>query len=247
MTDGSHARKHAERSLQDLDRAAEHNRAALGEAAKTLIDCVEADGLVFTAGAGHSLAGVLESFYRAGGLAAVRPLYHPDLLPLHGAATSTTTERREGLAEDVLRESGLRGGTDVLVVFSNSGINPYPVELAATARREGSQVIAVTSPAAAAGAPRRTEAGTLADQATVVLDTMVPAGDITHPEQRPATAPGSSLANVFLWNLLMVETYERASEAGISLPWWRSSNVPGGDEANAERLEHYGKRVPRLR
>ncbi|ASU79274.1 SIS domain-containing protein [Actinopolyspora erythraea] len=247
MTDGSHARKHAERNLQDLDRVAEHNGAALGEAARTLIDCVEDDGLVFTAGAGHSLAGVLESFYRAGGLAAVRPLYHPDLLPLHGAATSTATERKRGLAGEVLREAGLRGGTDVLVVFSNSGTNPYPVELAATARREGSEVIAVTSPAASAGAPRRTEEGTLAEQATCLLDTLVPAGDVTHPEQRPATAPGSSLANVFLWNLLMVETYERANELGVSLPWWRSSNVPGGDEANSGQLEHYGKRIPRLR
>ncbi|NYH77043.1 putative phosphosugar-binding protein [Actinopolyspora biskrensis] len=247
MPDGSHARKHAERSLHDLDRVVEHNGAALGEAAKLLIECVSADGLVFTAGAGHSLAGVLESFYRAGGLAAVRPLYHPDLLPLHGAATSTATERRRGLAEETLHEAGFDGGTDVLVVFSNSGINPYPVELAATARARGSEVIALTSKAAAEGAPRRTDAGTLSEQATLVLDTLVPPGDTTYPESGPVTAPASSLANVFLWNLLMVEAYERADEDGISLPWWRSSNAPGGDEANASRLEHYSGRITRLR
>ncbi|WP_019853768.1 sugar isomerase domain-containing protein [Actinopolyspora mortivallis] len=247
MSDGSHARKHAEQSLRELDRVAEHNEEALAEAAGLLIECVTSGGLVHTAGAGHSLAGVMESFYRAGGLAAVHPLYQPELLPLHGAATSTATEREEGLAERTLREAGVDGTTDVLVVFSNSGINPYPVELAATARERGCPVVAVTSRAASAAAPRRTAAGTLAEQATLVLDTLVPPGDTTYPESRPATAPASSLANMFLWNLLMVETYERAGAHGVVLPWWRSSNIPGGDEANAAQLEQYGRRIPPLR
>lgn len=247
MSNDSYSRAHAEQSLRQLDRLAEHNSEALRQASKLVIECVNADGLIFTAGAGHSLAGVLETFYRAGGLAAVRPLYHPDLLPLHGAATSTATERMDGLAVETLREAGLSSGIDMLVVFSNSGINPYPVELAAHAHSEGSAVVAVTSPAAAAGAPKRTSAGTLAEHATVVLDTLVPPGDCTHPGTDPATAPGSSLANVFLWNLLLVETYERAAESGLRLPWWRSSNAPGGDEANATHLEHYGTRVTRLR
>ncbi|HYS38139.1 MAG TPA: SIS domain-containing protein, partial [Pseudonocardiaceae bacterium] len=68
-----------------LAKVAELNEAAVGEVAALLLACVRADGTVLTAGAGHSLAAVAETFYRAGGLACVRPLYHPDLLPLHGA------------------------------------------------------------------------------------------------------------------------------------------------------------------
>ncbi|MFR9728739.1 sugar isomerase domain-containing protein [Saccharopolyspora sp. MS10] len=236
---------HAEPTLAHLRRTGEHNAAALRTAAAALLDRVRDDGLVFTAGAGHSLAGVMESYYRAGGLAAVRPLYHPDLLPLHGAVASTRTERTSGLARTVLEEAGFRGGTDALVVFSNSGINPYPVELAGLAVEAGSPVVAVTSPRASADAPLR--AGTtLAASASIVLDTLVPGGDASYPVADPVTAPLSSLANAFLWNMLLVELHDAAEREGVRLPVWRSANTVGGDEANKANLAHYGARVPGL-
>ncbi|RKT86740.1 Uncharacterized protein, contains SIS (Sugar ISomerase) phosphosugar binding domain [Saccharopolyspora antimicrobica] len=236
---------HAEHTLEHLRKIGAHNAENLRTAAERLLTAIRADGLVCTAGAGHSLAGVMESFYRAGGLAAVRPLYHPDLLPLHGAVPSTRTERRTGLAEEILTAAGFRGGADVLVVFSNSGVNPYPVELARNARAAGSSVIAITSPAASAEAPKR--AGTtLAEEAEIVLDTLVPGGDASYPTDAPVTAPLSSLSNAFLWNMLLVELFDLAAAAGVDLPVWRSSNTVGGDEANAANLAHYGERVPGL-
>lgn len=246
MSDIAHPPPHTLETLEHLRRLGEHNADRVGEAAELLLACLRSDGLVFTAGAGHSLGGVMESFYRAGGLAAVRPLYHPDLLPLHGAVAGTAAERRSGLAGDLLAHTGFRGGRDVLVVFSNSGVNPYPVELAATVRASGSAVVAITSPAAAAHAPRRAEA-TLVEHAHTVLDTLVPAGDTSYPAGSPVTAPLSSLANAFTWNLLLIELHRAAETAGVTLPWWRSSNTIGGDEANAANLEHYGERIPELR
>ncbi|PKW18951.1 sugar isomerase domain-containing protein [Saccharopolyspora spinosa] len=237
---------HAEQTLEHLRKIGAHNAEPLRAAADRLFAAIQADGLVFTAGAGHSLAGVMESFYRAGGLAAVRPLYHPDLLPLHSAVASTKTERRSGLADEVLTGAGFRGGTDALVVFSNSGVNPYPVELAKLARAAGSTVVAITSPAASAEAPKR--AGTtLAEEAGIVLDTLVRGGDASYPAAAPVTAPLSSMANAFLWNMLLVQMYDLAAAAGVDLPVWRSSNTVGGDEANAANLAHYGERVPGLR
>nr|WP_229680283.1 SIS domain-containing protein [Saccharopolyspora subtropica] len=232
--------------LEHLRKIGVHNADALRTAADRLLQTIRGDNLVFTAGAGHSLAGVMESFYRAGGLAAVRPLYHPDLLPLHGAVASTRTERRSGLAQQVLSEAGFRGGADALVVFSNSGVNPYPVELARTARAAGSVVVAVTSPTASAEAPKR--AGTtLAEEAAVVLDTLVRGGDASYPTAAPVTAPLSSLANAFLWNLLLVQLHDLAAAVGVELPVWHSANTIGGDEANAANLQRYAKRVPGLR
>lgn len=237
---------HAERTLEHLRTVGARNAEPLRTAADLLFSAIRRDGLVFTAGAGHSLVGVMESFYRAGGLTPVRPLYHPDLLPLHGAATSTAAERRSGLAEEVLAAAEFRGGTDVLVVFSTSGVNPYPVELAMNAREAGSPVVAVTSPTATAAAPLRA-ASTLAEQADVVLDTLVPSGDAGYPPAAPVTAPTSTLANAFLWNMLLVQLHELAAAAGLELPVWRSSNAVGGDEANAANLARYAERVPCLR
>ncbi|WP_408641880.1 sugar isomerase domain-containing protein [Saccharopolyspora oryzae] len=236
---------HAAHMLEHLRKIGAHNAENLRTAAERLLTAIRADGLVCTAGAGHSLAGVMETFYRAGGLSAVRPLYHHDLLPLHGAVPSTRTERRTGLAEEILTGAGFQGGVDALVVFSNSGVNPYPVELARIARTAGSPVIAITSPTASAEAPKR--AGTtLAEEAEIVLDTLVPGGDASYPADAPVTAPLSSMANAFLWNLLLVELFDQAATEGVDLPVWRSSNTVGGDEANAANLEHYGKRVPGL-
>ncbi|MEU4668299.1 SIS domain-containing protein [Amycolatopsis sp. NPDC023774] len=230
---------------EKLAAAREANAEALTAAADLVLGVIRSDALVFTAGAGHSLAAVAETFYRAGGLACVYPLYHPELLPLHGAQHSTKTERRSGLAEEVLAERA-PGPDDVLVVFSTSGVNPYPVELAAGARRRGASVIAVTSRACVAAAPRRS-ATTLVEEATVVLDSLVIPGDASHPAAAPRTAPLSTVVNAFLWNLILAEVYDRGTAEGIDVPLWRSSNVEGGDEANTALLAKYGPRVPALR
>ncbi|MEV0072800.1 MULTISPECIES: SIS domain-containing protein [unclassified Amycolatopsis] len=230
---------------EKLAAAREANAEALTAAADLVLGVIRSDALVFTAGAGHSLAAVAETFYRAGGLACVYPLYHPELLPLHGAQHSTKTERRSGLAEEVLAERA-PGPDDVLVVFSTSGVNPYPVELAAGARRRGASVIAVTSRACVAAAPRRS-ATTLVEEGTVVLDSLVIPGDASHPAAAPRTAPLSTVVNAFLWNLILAEVYDRGTAEGIDVPLWRSSNVEGGDEANTALLAKYGPRVPALR
>ncbi|HEX4723967.1 MAG TPA: SIS domain-containing protein [Pseudonocardiaceae bacterium] len=227
-----------------LATVAEHNASAVHDVAELLLACVRADGTVLSAGAGHSLAAVAETFYRAGGLACVRPLYHPDLLPLHGAVSSTKAERRSGLAAEVLGPDPL-GERDVLVVFSTSGVNPYPVELAGLVRAAGRPVVAVTSTPSSSVAPRRSDS-TLAEQATVILDTLVPPGDATYPPDAPVAAPISTVANAFLWNLVLVRLIDLGAEQGVALPLWRSSNVPGGDAANTDLLAHYTPRIPAL-
>ncbi|MDT8913922.1 sugar isomerase domain-containing protein [Amycolatopsis sp. PS_44_ISF1] len=228
-----------------LAAAEEANAGPLAAAAELVLGVIRSDALVFTAGAGHSLAAVAETFYRAGGLACVYPLYHPELLPLHGAQHSTQTERRTGLAEEVLAGRA-PGPDDLLVVFSTSGVNPYPVELAAGARRRGASVLAVTSRLCVAAAPRRS-ATTLAEEGTVVLDSLVVPGDASHPAAAPRTAPLSTVVNAFLWNLVLTRVFDRGTAEGLDVPLWRSSNVEGGDEANAALLAKYGPRVPALR
>ena len=227
-----------------LTKVAEHNASAVADVAEMLLACVRADGTVLTAGAGHSLAAVAETFYRAGGLACVRPLYHPDLLPIHGAVSSTKAERRSGLAAEVLGPDPL-GEKDVLVVFSTSGVNPYPVELAGLVRAAGRPVVAVTSGPASAVAPRRADS-TLAENATVILDTLVPPGDATYPANAPVAAPISTIANAYLWNQVLVKLIDLGAQHSVALPLWRSSNVPGGDEANADLLARYTPRIPAL-
>ncbi|WP_238598259.1 SIS domain-containing protein [Saccharothrix sp. ALI-22-I] len=122
----------------------DRNAAALDTVADRLLDVVRADLLVHTAAAGHSLAAVLETFYRAGGPACVRPLFHPALLPLHGAQASTQLERVPGLAATLIAQAQVQPG-DVGVIFSNSGVNAFPVEIAHELKRRGAYVVAFSS------------------------------------------------------------------------------------------------------
>lgn len=221
-----------------------HNADALNNVAELFLGSIRAGGLVLTGGAGHSLAAVAETFYRAGGLACVYPLYHPDIQPLHGGRASTSAERLTGLADEVFGKVQL-SGNDVLVVFSTSGVNPYPVELAIAAQNADMPVVAVTSSPANAVAPRRADT-TLAENASIVLDTLVAPGDSSYPPEAPVTAALSTVANAFLWAEILARLVDKAAAAGVEIPLWRSSNVPGGDEANQRYLDLYGPRVPQL-
>jgi uncharacterized phosphosugar-binding protein len=103
----------------------------------------------------------------------------------------------------------------------------------------------VTSSPANAVAPRLAET-TLAENATVVLDTLVAPGDSSYPANDPVTAALSTVANAFLWNTVMARLWDKAAVTGDEVPLWRSSNVPGGDEANARYFDRYSSRIPPL-
>lgn len=224
-----------------LARVIEVNARALADVAALVIDVAGRKGLLYTAGAGHSLSGVIETFFRAGGFAFVRPLWHPDLLPLRGAERSTAAERRPGLGREVVAASSLEA-RDAVVVFSNSGVNPYPIEVAQGAREGGARVVAITSRTASDAAPLR--AGTrLHEIADLVLDTMVPPGDATWPAAAPVTAPLSTLTNAMLWNAVLV----LAHEADPNLPMWRSANVSDSGDGNDRIAEAFAPRVPEIR
>ncbi|WP_199429908.1 SIS domain-containing protein [Qaidamihabitans albus] len=226
--------------LDDIDGRHE----AIAGAASLVLDAVEGGGLVYAAGAGHSLAMVCETFYRAGGLAAVRPLWDPAILPLAGARRSSVAERESGRGRAVVAAAG-PVPPDVMVVFSTSGRNPYPVEIAQEALARNVPVLAVTSlPASAAATDRM---GTrLAEHASIVLDTGVPPGDVAYPAGEPRTGAVSTILCSYLWSLVLAELDDLALARGVKLPLWTSSNVPGGDERNAELMARYGDRVPEL-
>ena len=223
-----------------VDRVIEANAATLDAAANEVLATLRADGLVRTAGAGHSLAAVMESFYRAGGLAHVRPLWHPSLLPLASAAESTRAEREPGLGRSVAGAAGIEA-RDCVIVFSSSGINPYPVEIARAARDSGAAVVAVTSVMASSASEPRAGAR-LFELADIVLDTLVPAGDVSAPPEHPITVPLSSLATNALWSALLA----RIVEIDPAVALWRSANVAGNDAANAALIDRLATRVPEL-
>lgn len=236
-TFASHVRDH-------LERVERHNEHALDVVADRLYRVVTGGGRVFTSGTGHSVGFTLETFYRAGGLACVVPIYHPGLLPLHGAAESTLLEHTSGLARELVAKAAPTS-EDVAFIASHSGINAVPVELAEELADHGTTVVALMS------VPHSTRAADrigrkLGDVADHVLDTLVPYGDASYPAGDAPTAGLSSLVNVYLWDLLLVRLAIRATADRVQLPVWTSSNVAGGQGRNAELLARYRPRIGAL-
>lgn len=223
-----------------ITRVIDDNQDGVASAAEAIVQTGRTGGLLYTAGAGHSLAAVMETFFRAGGLAFVRPLWDEHILPLHGARDSTSAERAPGLGAGVAERAGLTD-RDTVLIFSNSGVNPYPVEIAERARDVGATAIAMTSRASSALAPKRAR-HRLYELADIVLDTAVPTGDVTWPLHAPATAPASTLLTTALWTAILRQIDSLDSD----VPRWTSANVPGGDELNAALVERFAPRIPEL-
>lgn len=227
--------------LRDAER---RNVEVLDRVADRMLASIRAGLRLHTTGTGHSSALVLETFYRAGGLACVNPITHAGLVPLTGAIASTVLERSPDLAATLLAQAAPKRG-ETAIIFSSSGANPLPVALARGLRDAGVGVVAVTSLPHLRAAPARADVK-LDELADELLDTGVPVGDAAYDGHGTRTAPLSSLTSIYLWNLLLVRLVERASDAGVELPVWSSANTAGGDERNAALLDQYRPRIPLL-
>lgn len=223
-----------------VTRVVKDNHEALMASAESIAASAHQEGLLYAAGAGHSLAAVMETFFRAGGLAFVRPLWDPTVLPLGGARASTAAEREVGLGAIVAQRAEI-GEKDTVVIFSNSGVNPYPVEIALHARSVGATVISMTSVDSSRSAPKRAE-HRLFEISDIVLDTQVPVGDVTWPPEEPVTAPASTIVTASLWAAILRQIDTIAPD----VPRWKSANIGGTDNFNAELVERFEPRIPEL-
>ncbi|NPV72101.1 MAG: SIS domain-containing protein [Firmicutes bacterium] len=222
------------------DTQAENIKAGSDLITKTILD----GGMVHVFGAGHSHTLAEEMFARAGGLVPVSPILDADLTALGGFMKSSDLERLEGFGRIVFTHHDARPG-EVVLVISQSGKNPAPVDVALAARERGLKVIGITSLVHSRAVPPGHSSGKkLYEIADVVIDNRVPYGDaaIEICEGAPRVAPLSTVACAAICNSLVAETASRLALHGIHPPVWTSGNVPGGHEANAAYIERYRSR-----
>jgi len=217
-------------------------------AAEVVAECVGRGGIVHVFGSGHSHMMAEEVFHRAGGLIAFNAMLDVNLT-LFGTLRAGLVERTEGYAKVIIASFDVRPD-EVVVVVSNSGINPVPIELAIEARRLGARVVAITSAANyAAVASRHSSGQKLGDVADLVIDSQVPAGDaIVALEGLEANVgPSSTVLGAALMNAVVVEATDRLLRDGKAPPVLVSMNVPGGEERNRALIERYRPRLSLLK
>ena len=222
--------------------------AAIGRAADLIFSSLAADGVLHVFGSGHSHLVAEEAFHRAGGLVPVNAMTEPFLTPLTPPRKSGRFERVSGIAAILLDYHEPRPG-EVLLIVSNAGINPVPVELALEARARGLTVIAITSLRHAQTVASRHASGKrLFEVADLVIDNCGEVGDgaVTFPGFAEKVGPTSLLAGAFIVNSIVCGVVERFVTKGLTPPVYLSANLPGGDEHNRRLEAKYKVRIKLL-
>ena len=148
-----------------------------------MADTIERGGIIRAFGSGHSHANALEICGRAGGYIQTKIVREPAL---------GIYEMLDGVGDQFWLKLDVRP-EDCLVLISNSGRNPLPVELALHAREAGIKVIAVTAVEVSAAGTSRSKTGKrLFECADVVLDNKSSFGDAALDVEGIATKVGGT-------------------------------------------------------
>ncbi|UCD57514.1 MAG: SIS domain-containing protein [Candidatus Hydrogenedentota bacterium] len=206
-------------------------------AAGTIVgETVRDDGIVHTFGSGHSAAVAYEAHGRAGGLAAVSAIIDP----LRGL-----TERVEGYGRTLMSPVRLREH-DSMIVVSNSGRNPLPIEVAMVARENGLRVIAITSLTHSISVTSRHSSGKrLFELAEVVIDNLGEPGDaaVALEGYDVPVGPTSTITGAYIMNEITIAAVSWMLENDVEPPVFKSANLDGSKEHNEKlRRRHSAPR-----
>ncbi|MEA2736313.1 MAG: hypothetical protein QOE14_2764 [Humisphaera sp.] len=216
------------RAIVELQqRVIETQRPLLIAVAQRMAETIGGGGRIFVFGTGHSHMLAEEGYARAGGLLSVVPIFYTALMLHESVALSAQVERTPGLAPGLLHRSGITAA-DMLFVYSNSGVNQLPVEMALEAKQRGITTVTVGSVAFARIAPLSAIGKRLADVCDFAIDNGGVPGDgiVAVPGLDPKVGPTSTVIGALIWNALVVETTYRLQLAKGDAPVAVSFNMP---------------------
>lgn len=207
----------------------------LDAVAAAMTDTIVANGRIFLFGTGHSHIMCEEGHTRAGSLAPFVPILFSSAMLHEGSILSGKIERIPGLAEPLLDMYRPAAG-DMLFIFSNSGVNQMPVEMALAAKARDMTVVAVCSFAYARVAPLSTIGKRLDEVTDFALDNKgVPGDSRVQIDGVPwRVGPTSTIAGILILNSLVTEVAFRLHAQGHEVPVYASFNMLGGDEHNQQ-------------
>ena len=203
-------------------------------------------------GGGHTTLPVSEMFFRAGGLCNINPCMETGLSVFNQAQKYLSLERCVNYGRAIMNYYDLHEG-DVLIIYHNIGTNPATIDAALQAKERGAKIIAVSSSDWQKNTPmdyelRHPSHLNLFDLADICIDDYNPLGDTVVKLEGFDTpiGPISNMIDFYIVHRLEIECAKACLARGIEPPFWRSANVPGGDEFNRKNLEKYSSRIKML-
>jgi len=221
---------------------------AIRAAAVAIADCVAAGGGLHYYDTGHCSR---EPIHRAGGLLFWRAFAFSltvDSTPAvkhapeaQKAQRALRRRREEAAAALASEQSNLQAG-DCLVIVSVSGKTPVPVELALRARQRGLKVIAITDLAFSRALSSDHSSGKrLGETADIVIDNCGVYGDaiLEFPGLATPACPTSGVVLCYILWAITAEAIAELFSRGLKPHVYRSINIEGGEEFNAQAEAEY--------
>ena len=211
----------------------------LNAVSRLVAETIKNGGLIFTFGCGHSHLPGLDAFYRAGGLANVSPMLDTDLMLHNGAAKSSRMEKMSGIASEVFRRY-TPSEKDIIFIFSASGKNQVPIEMAQAAKAVGVKSVGVSAWSYIE------KGGKLHENVDIAIDCKVPYGDACMTVGDSTMGGISTYAACFILNSCLINGAKLSLQDGVKPPVYISGNVEGGREHNIVLENLYMGRVKHL-
>ena len=225
-----------EELLKEVEATQSGNITRAGEMiAQSIMD----GGILQAFGSGHSFAAAIEITNRAGGLIPAKAIKEP---------AGGMYETIEGVGNLFLKRSDIRK-EDIVVLISNSGRNPLPIEIALKCHEIGAKIIVVTSLESSKELSSKHSCGkNLWELGDVVLDNRVMKGDSTiEVPGLPVRVCGtSSVSAAVMLNAAVLEAIQIMLLKGYVPPVYMSQNIDGGAEFNERLTAKYADRLNRL-
>ena len=217
---------------------------AIAQASDMCAETIAENGLVYLFGSGHSRMAVEEMFPRYGSFPGFFPIvelavtYHNQVVGCNGQRQALFLENISGYAEVILRNFTF-GPHDTMMVFSNSGTNILPIEMAIGAKERGVPVMAVSSIEHSRSSTSKHASGKrLFEIADLTIDNCNPPGDavVDIPNLAYPVGPTSSIGTLSIVNAIKCRVAELLTERGKPPVVLTGSHFLGPEES-AKQIE----------
>lgn len=245
MGAGVFAQKYLEKLGTLLQKAVETQLGVIKQAGELVAEAIVNGGILHVFGVGHSHMLAEETFFRAGGLAAVNAILEPSLMLHQGVLKSARLENLSGFAQIILDYHEVKE-KDVLLLVSNSGVSVVPIEMAIEAKRRNVPTIAITSVRYSQEVKGNRKA--LFEIVDLVIDNGGEPGDalLELPGLSQRVGPSSTVVGAALVNAVVIEAISSLMSKGIQPPVYMSSHLLGAMDHNLKLARQYATRVRAL-
>lgn len=208
----------------------------ISKAAEYVAESIMNGGIVQAFGSGHSYAAAIEICGRAGGLIPSKVIMDP---------AGGMYEAVEGVGNVLIKRAELKEN-DIVFLISNSGRNPFSIEIAEWVKSRGCKLVVVTAlEVSSASSSRHSSGKLLYEFADVVLDNCSAFGDAALSVEGLDTkvCGTSSFSATLLLQQVVFEAVKIMVQKGYVPPVYKSANIDGGPEYNQKLEQQYAERI----